>query len=62
MVESGKKAIDTPEGIMGFMNLTYRFWTQKAKYLYAKAKGKNNNEIIKLLDEFDEKINKLKVS
>ena len=62
MIESGKKAIDTPEGIMGFMNLTYRFWTQKAKYLYAKAKGKNNNEIIKLLDEFDEKINKLKVS
>lgn len=59
MVESGRKAIDTPEGIMGFMNLTFRFWTQKAKYLYAKAKEKNNNEIIKLLDEFDKKINLL---
>lgn len=33
MVESGKKAIDSPERVIEYMNLAYRFWTQKLKYL-----------------------------
>lgn len=33
MIESGKKAIDSPERVIEYMNLAYRFWSQKLIYL-----------------------------
>ena len=59
LIESGKRALDTPERVIGFMNLTYRFWTQKAKYLRSQAEEQNYAEIIEKLDEVGEKLNLL---
>lgn len=33
LIESGKKAIDTPERVIEFMRLAYRFWHQKLEQL-----------------------------
>jgi hypothetical protein len=33
LIESGKKAIDTPERVIDFMSLAYRFWHQKLENL-----------------------------
>ena len=59
LIESGKRAVDSPERVIEFMNLTYRFWTQKAKFLRAQADVKKNTAVIEMLDEISEKLNLL---
>lgn len=59
LIESGKRAVDSPERVIEFMNLTYRFWTQKAKFLRAKADVKKNTAVNEMLDEISEKLNLL---
>lgn len=59
LIESGKRAVDSPERVIEFMNLTYRFWTQKAKFLRAQADVKKNTVVIEMLDEISEKLNLL---
>lgn len=59
LIESGKRAVDSPERVIEFMNLTYRFWTQKAKFLRAQADVKKNTAVIEMLDEISEKHNLL---
>ena len=59
LIESGKRAVDSPERVIEFMNLTYRFWTQKVKFLRAQADVKKNTAVIEMLDEISEKLNLL---
>lgn len=59
LIESGKRAVDSPERVIEFMNLTYRFWTQKAKFLRLQANVKKNTAVIEMLDEISEKLNLL---
>ena len=59
LIESGKCAVDSPERVIEFMNLTYRFWTQKAKFLRTQAYVKKNTAVIEMLDEISEKLNLL---
>lgn len=59
LIESGKRAVDSPERVIEFMNLTYRFWTQKAKFLRAQADVKKNTAVIEMLVEISEKLNLL---
>jgi len=59
LIESGKWPIDTPERVIEFMNLTYRFWTQKAKYIRLQAEEQKNTKIIDALDKIGEKLDLL---
>ncbi len=54
LIESGKKAIDSPVRIMEFMKLTMHFWNQKAAYIRSKAE--NCKEVLYALDDYDKKI------
>ncbi|MGN1457477.1 MAG: hypothetical protein ACI4XP_05940 [Acutalibacteraceae bacterium] len=62
MIESGKRAIDSPERIIEFMNLVIRFWRQKSMYLHKclhKKSSDNQKEIKNALDIVDKKMEKL---
>lgn len=59
LIESGRQPVKSPERVIEFMNLTYRFWSQKAMYLSSQAVAKNNKLIIEKLDEYNNKINLL---
>lgn len=56
LINSGKKAIDSPERVIEFMNLTIRFWKQKALYLSEKATEEKSETIIKALNNYEQTI------
>lgn len=57
LIESGKKSIDTPEELINYMKLAYRFWRQKLMYLNSIDKlsdtiKKELERLSKILDEW----------
>lgn len=59
MIESGKTAIDGPEKMINFMNLTIRFWGQKSKYLYSIMEEYDNEIVRNELDSVNLLLNDL---
>lgn len=44
LIIHGKEAIDSPEKVIAYMNLAYRFWCQKLTYI--KKKMEYNKDIL----------------
>ncbi|NMA84056.1 MAG: hypothetical protein GX962_09360 [Epulopiscium sp.] len=57
LIESGKNPIDTPERVIQYMNLAYRFWCQKLKFFNGFDKVSDSmkqelNKVAELLDKW----------